>query len=214
MRLLLFGPPGAGKGTQAEAIVAEYGVPQISTGDIFRHAQMDQTTLGMQVKSYMDSGSLVPDELTIAIVKDRLALADCANGFVLDGFPRTRDQALALDEILSDMDTPVDAVIFIHVDVDTLVARLSGRRICRKCDAVYHIIVNPPTKEGVCDKCGGALEQREDDNESTVRHRMQVYEDTTSAIAMHYQEQGVLHEIDGDQPMQKVTSDIFASLQG
>ena len=212
MRILLFGPPGAGKGTQAEILVEKYGIPQISTGDMFRQAQKDQTALGLEAKRYMDSGALVPDEVTIAIVRERLAQADCAKGFILDGFPRTEDQAKALDGILTDMGTPIDAVIFIQVDIETLVTRLGGRRVCKDCGALYHVSANPPAKEGVCDKCGGTLYQRDDDKEETIRHRMEVYEQYTSALAAFYREKGVLSDIDGDQDMELVTKAVLAAL--
>jgi adenylate kinase len=164
------GLPGAGKGTQAEQIVEQYGIPHISTGDMFRAAMKEGTELGLEAKSYMDKGALVPDEVTIGIVRERLSKDDCKNGFLLDGFPRTVPQAEALESLLSDLEKKIDYVMNINVDKSILMDRLTGRRICKECGSTYHLVFNPPTKEGVCDKCGGELYQRADDNAETIAY--------------------------------------------
>jgi adenylate kinase len=169
VNLVLMGLPGAGKGTQAEQIVEQYGIPHISTGDMFRAAMKEGTELGLEAKSYMDKGALVPDEVTIGIVRERLSKDDCKNGFLLDGFPRTVPQAEALESLLSDLEKKIDYVMNINVDKSILMDRLTGRRICKECGSTYHLVFNPPTKEGVCDKCGGELYQRADDNAETVQ---------------------------------------------
>ena len=212
MKLVLFGPPGAGKGTQAEVLTERYGIPHISTGDMFRQAQKDQTPLGLEAKRYMDQGALVPDAVTIGIVRERLEQDDCKEGFILDGFPRTGEQAEALDEILRDFGTSLDTVISIRADIESLVLRLSGRRVCDTCGAVYHIVNNPPKQELICDKCGGPLQQREDDREETVRHRMEVYQESTQPLFQYYQDKGILIDIDGIQEVQKVTEAIVEAL--
>lgn len=186
MKIVFMGPPGAGKGTQAEKIIETYQIPHISTGDMFRKAIKDQTELGMEAKRYMDQGALVPDHVTIGIVKDRLSESDCKSGFLLDGFPRTVDQAKALDEILTSLDSKIDYVINIDVDLNILKERLTGRRICRSCGATYHKIFNPSAVEGVCDKCGGELYQRKDDNEETVGNRLDVYVNQTKPLLDYY----------------------------
>ena len=186
MKIVFMGPPGAGKGTQAEKIIENYQIPHISTGDMFRKAIKDQTELGMEAKRYMDQGALVPDHVTIGIVKDRLSESDCKSGFLLDGFPRTVDQAKALDEILTSLDSKIDYVINIDVDLDILKERLTGRRICRSCGATYHMIFNPPAVAGTCDKCGGELYQRKDDNEETVGNRLDVYVSQTKPLLDYY----------------------------
>ena len=168
MKIVFMGPPGAGKGTQAEKIVETYQIPHISTGDMFRKAIKDQTELGTEAKRYLDQGALVPDQITIGIVKERLTESDCKHGFLLDGFPRTVEQANALDEILVSLDQKIDYVINIDVDLNILKERLTGRRICRSCGATYHTIFNSPTIEGICDKCGGELYQRKDDNDEKI----------------------------------------------
>ena len=172
MKLILMGPPGAGKGTQAEKLIDLYQIPHISTGDMFRKAQKEGTALGLQAKSYMDQGQLVPDEVTIGIVRERLSEDDCKNGFLLDGFPRTVQQADALGGILTDLGMNLDAVIDIQVDKDFLVERLTGRRVCKACGATYHVSFNAPKVENVCDKCGGELYQRNDDKIETVSNRL------------------------------------------
>jgi adenylate kinase len=179
---------------------------------MFRQALKEQTPLGVEAKRYMDAGSLVPDEVTIGIVRERLGNADCGEGFILDGFPRTGEQAYALDEILSDLQARLDAVVSISADIESLVRRLSGRRVCEKCGAVYHVLYNPPEEEGLCGKCGAALIQRDDDKEETVRHRMDVYLESTEPLFHYYQEKGLLRDIDGTQEVEQVTEAIYAAL--
>ena len=197
MRLVLLGPPGAGKGTQASAIVEKYKIPHISTGDIFRANIKEGTALGKEAKSYMDKGLLVPDELVVSIVKDRLLKDDCAKGFLLDGFPRTVNQAESLDSELSKMGIELDRVININANADILIERAVGRRICRECGATYHIKFNPPKVEGVCDKDGGELYQRDDDNEDTVATRINVYMEQTQPLIDYYGSKGLLLDVDG-----------------
>lgn len=212
MRLILLGPPGAGKGTQAETLVKKLEVPHISTGDMFRKAIKEGTPLGKKAKEYMDAGQLVPDEVTIGIVKERVAQSDCAKGFLLDGFPRTVTQAEALSAILQEMETALDAVISIEVPKEKLVSRLTGRRVCKACGATYHLVYNPPSKASVCDACGGELYQRSDDTEETVVNRLNVYEDQTAPLIEYYEGKGLLKKIDGDQGIDKVLIDIGKSL--
>ena len=213
MRIVLFGPPGAGKGTQAEVLTVRLSIPHISTGDMFRQAQKDQTVLGLEAKRYMDKGGLVPDAVTIGIVKERLAHEDYGKGFILDGFPRTVEQAVALDQILADHGTLLDAAISIGADTESMVRRLSGRRVCGDCGTVFHMKYSPPAKEGVCDKCGGALLQRDDDKEETVRQRMSVYRESTEPLMQYYSDKGVLAEVDGTQDKDVVTEAILAALE-
>ena len=208
MNLVLMGLPGAGKGTQAERIVEEYHIPHISTGDMFRAAMKDETPLGLEAKSYMDKGELVPDEVTIGIVRDRLAKEDCQNGFLLDGFPRTVAQAEALEALLAEMDRQLDYVINIEVDKSILMERLTGRRICKACGATYHLVFNPPANEGVCDRCGGELYQRADDNEATVKNRLEVNIQQSQPLITFYEGKGYLRNLDGQQPIDKVFADI------
>ncbi|RXT05347.1 adenylate kinase [Ammoniphilus sp. CFH 90114] len=214
MNIILMGLPGAGKGTQAEYIVEEFKVPHISTGDIFRAAVKEQTPLGMEAKSYMDQGLLVPDHVVIGIVKERLGKDDCSNGFLLDGFPRTVAQAEALDQTIEDLGRKLDHVVNIEVDRSELLARLTGRRICRSCGASYHVVFNAPEKEGVCDKCGGELYQREDDNEKTVATRLDVNIEQSAPLLSYYNGKGLLRNIDGQQDIGKVFEDIANLLRG
>ena len=214
MKIVFMGTPGAGKGTQAEKIVENYQIPHISTGDMFRKAIKDQTELGMEAKRYMDQGALVPDHVTIGIVKDRLSESDCKSGFLLDGFPRTVDQAKALDEILTSLDSKIDYVINIDVDLDILKERLTGRRICRSCGATYHMIFNPPKNADVCDKCGGELYQRKDDNEETVGNRLNVYVSQTKPLLDYYSLAGNLVNINGQQSIDLVFEEIREVLGG
>ena len=214
MKIVFMGPPGAGKCTQAEKIVENYQIPHISTGDMFRKAIKDQTELGMEAKRYMDQGALVPDHVTIGIVKDRLSESDCKSGFLLDGFPRTVDQAKALDEILTSLDSKIDYVINIDVDLDILKERLTGRRICRSCGATYHMIFNPPKNADVCDKCGGELYQRKDDNEETVGNRLNVYVSQTKPLLDYYSLAGNLVNINGQQSIDLVFEEIREVLGG
>lgn len=207
------GLPGAGKGTQADKIVEEYNIPHISTGDMFRLAIKEGTELGKKAKTYMDEGALVPDEVTIGIVRERLTKADCNNGFLLDGFPRTLAQAEALDSLLASMGREIDYVLHIDVDQNVLVERLSGRRICPKCGTAYHVIFNPPKVEGICDKDGEALIQREDDKAETVKKRLEVNVEQTQPMLDFYRSKGELVTIDGEQEIQKVFEDIHEKLK-
>jgi len=197
MNLILLGPPGAGKGTQAKRMVETYGIPQISTGDMLREAVKNQTQLGLEAKKFMDSGQLVPDEVVIGLVKERLGRDDCAKGFMLDGFPRTVPQAEELDKVLAGMNKNLDHVISIEVPNEELMGRLTGRRTCKQCGAGFHVIFDPPKQEGVCDKCGGELYQRDDDNEATVSNRLKVYESQTKPLIDYYSAKGLLRPIDG-----------------
>ena len=212
MRLILLGPPGAGKGTQASSIVAEYGITHISTGDIFRHNIKNETELGKKVKSYLDKGQLVPDELTIDLVWDRLSKDDCKKGFLLDGFPRTINQAEALQKGLEERGLKLDKVINIDVDKNILVKRLSGRRVCKNCGETYHIDNKPTLKDGVCDKCSGEVIQRADDNEKTVLDRTEVYEKQTFPLIDFYKNLGLILTVDGTLSIEDVFSQIKESL--
>lgn len=197
MNLILLGPPGAGKGTQAKMLMEKYSIPQISTGDILRGAVKAGTEMGKKAKEYMDAGGLVPDEVVIGIINDRLKEDDCADGYMLDGFPRTVPQAEALDDVLADMGSKIDHVISIEVADDELVKRLTGRRTCSKCGAGYHVMFDPPKEEGKCDKCGGDLIQRDDDNVETVTNRLKVYKESTQPLIDFYQNKGLIRGIDG-----------------
>jgi adenylate kinase len=212
LKLILLGPPGAGKGTQAASLVEAYNIPHISTGDIFRYNIKEGTELGKKAKSYMDAGNLVPDSLVVELVEDRLAKDDAREGFLLDGFPRTIAQAEALDEVLSKMNSGLDRVINIQVDPGILVERAVGRRICKSCGATYHVSFNPPSTEGVCDKCSGELYQRSDDNEETVSNRINVYTKETSPLIDYYTKKGIILNIDGQQDINKVFEDIKVAL--
>ncbi len=212
MKIVLLGPPGAGKGTQAEILVKKLLVPHISTGDMFRAAISNGTELGKEAKSYMDKGQLVPDEVTVGIIRDRIAQSDCKEGFLLDGFPRTIAQAAALDDLMRDMSTSLDAVLNISVPLDRLIDRLTGRRMCRKCGTIYHLLYNAPEVENVCDACGGELYQRDDDKEETVKSRLSVYEKQTAPLIEYYEKQGILHTINGDQPINAVMVELGKAL--
>lgn len=214
MNLVLMGLPGAGKGTQAERIVEKYNIPHISTGDMFRAAIKEGTELGMKAKSFMDQGALVPDEVTIGIVKERLGKDDCKQGFLLDGFPRTVPQAEALEVLLTELDRQIHYVINIDVDTSKLMERLTGRRICKSCGATYHMVFNPPAEEGVCDKCGGELYQRSDDNAETVGNRLEVNIKQTQPLLDFYSEKGYLENINGDQDIEDVFKDLDRLLGG
>ncbi|HEX9950080.1 MAG TPA: adenylate kinase [Thermodesulfobacteriota bacterium] len=197
MDLILLGPPGSGKGTQAKKMVDRYHLPQISTGDILRAALKEKTPLGLEAKQYMDQGKLVPDEVVVGIVRDRLKASDCQGGFILDGFPRTVPQAEALETTLRAMNRGIGHVISIEVDNAELLKRLGGRRTCRNCGAMYHLVFDPPKKEGVCDTCGGELYQRADDQEKTIRERLKVYDKQTAPLIQYYRGKGLLRAIDG-----------------
>jgi adenylate kinase len=214
LNILLMGLPGAGKGTQAARIVEELHIPHISTGDMFRQAVKEQTPLGLEAKSYMDQGQLVPDRVTIGIVRERLAKEDCANGFLLDGFPRTVPQAEALDQLLNELGKEIDFVLYIDVAEEELLKRLTGRRICRDCGATYHVVFAPPKQEGICDRCGGELYQRDDDREETVAKRLQVNLEQIQHLLRYYEGTGKLARIDGAQPIENVTDDILSLLRG
>lgn len=212
MYILLMGPPGAGKGTQAAQLVEQYAIPHISTGDMFRAAVKEGTELGLKAKACMDAGQLVPDEITIGIVKERLAKPDCKEGFILDGFPRTLEQADALTRTLTELGIQLTQVINIDVPAEELIQRLTGRRICRGCGATYHVVFNPP-KGAACDKCGGELYQRNDDSNDTVSRRLQVYAEQTQPLIAYYRERGIYTDIDGTQGIDKVLADISQSLK-
>lgn len=213
MNLILLGPPGAGKGTQAKMLIDRFDIPQISTGDILRAAVKEGTPMGVRAKSFMDSGALVPDDVVVGIVRERLQKADCAKGFILDGFPRTVPQADALKESLSSLDKDLTAVISLEVDTEALVARLTGRRTCRQCGAGYHVTFDPPAKEGICDSCGGELYQRDDDQEKTIRNRLQVFRDQTEPLIAYYEHDGLVVSIDGMQGIDEVKTSILAALK-
>ena len=212
MRLIIMGAPGAGKGTQAAYITEKYKIPQISTGDMFRAAVKEGTELGKAAKACMDSGKLVPDEITIGIVRERLSKSDCAEGFILDGFPRTVEQADALEKILSELGVELSCVLNIHVPSEDLIERAIGRRICKSCGATYHVKFNAPVKENICDKCGGELYQRADDTAATMSNRLSVYEKSTRPLIEYYQKRGKYVEIDGRQPIAAVTAEIVSAL--
>ncbi|MGV9372653.1 adenylate kinase [Micromonospora tulbaghiae] len=205
MRLVLVGPPGAGKGTQAEFVAAHLSVPKISTGDIFRANVSQGTPLGVEAKRYMDAGKLVPDEVTINMVRDRLAEPDASEGFLLDGFPRTTPQAAALDKLLADLGTALDLVLELVVDDDEVIRRLSGRRTCRGCDKIWHVEFDSPSREGICDRCGAELFQRDDDKPETIAARLREYAEKTAPLVDYYGAQGKLVGIDATGPVEDVT---------
>ena len=209
MNIILMGLPGAGKGTQASEIVKKFPIPHISTGDMFRKAIKDETDLGKEAKSYMDRGELVPDEVTVGIVKERISEDDAKKGFLLDGFPRTIDQAESLSQIMSELDREIDAVINIEVPEEELMNRLTGRRICEKCGTTYHLVFNPPKVDGICDIDGGKLYQREDDNPETVSNRLSVNVKQSKPILEYYDEKGILKNIDGSKDIDEVTNDVI-----
>lgn len=209
MNIILMGLPGAGKGTQASEIVKKFPIPHISTGDMFRKAIKDETDLGKEAKSYMDRGELVPDEVTVGIVKERISEDDAKKGFLLDGFPRTIDQAESLSQIISELDREIDAVINIEVPEEELMNRLTGRRICEKCGTTYHLVFNPPKVDGICDIDGGKLYQREDDNPETVSNRLSVNVKQSKPILEYYNNKGVLKNIDGSKDIDEVTNDVI-----
>lgn len=213
MNIILMGLPGAGKGTQASQIIKKYPIPHISTGDMFRLAIKNGTELGNEAKSYMDRGELVPDEVTVGIVKERLSQSDAKDGFLLDGFPRTVEQAEALNNIMEELDTKIDKTINVEVPEEELMNRLTGRRICEVCGTTYHLVFNPPKQEGVCDLDGGKLYQREDDNPETVANRLEVNIKQTAPLLDFYENQGVLVNVDGSRDIDEVFKDIDEILQ-
>lgn len=212
MKIIMLGAPGAGKGTQAKMIADRYSVPHISTGDIFRANIKNGTELGMEAKKYMDQGLLVPDELTVRILLDRVAADDCKNGYVLDGFPRTIPQAEVLDTALSKLGDHIDYAIDVNVPDENIVKRMSGRRACPACGATYHIEHVPPKAEGICDRCGGELMLRDDDKPETVLNRLKVYHEQTQPLIEFYEKKGVLRTVDGTKPMQEVFDSIVGIL--
>lgn len=212
MKIIMLGAPGAGKGTQAKMIADKYCVPHISTGDIFRANIKNGTELGMEAKKYMDQGLLVPDELTVKILLDRVAQEDCKNGYVLDGFPRTIPQAEVLDEALGKLGETIDYAIDVNVPDENIIERMSGRRACLGCGATYHIVHIPPKTEGICDRCGKELVLRDDDKAETVKNRLNVYHEQTQPLIEFYEAKGVLKTVDGTQDMQDVFGSIVAIL--
>ncbi|MEE2836011.1 MAG: adenylate kinase [Myxococcota bacterium] len=210
MMLVLMGPPGVGKGTQAALLEAELGLPQVSTGDLLRAARRDGSDIGIQAARFMDNGQLVPDDLVVALIRRRLDESDARGGAILDGFPRTVDQAQALQEMLAGQDRQVDRAVLLTVDGDAVVSRILGRRTCSSCHAVFHVQTNPPGVDGVCDFCGGQLESRSDDNEEAIRTRLATYRANTEPVIGFYRSQGVLREVDGGQSVDQV----FERLQG
>jgi adenylate kinase len=214
MNVVLLGAPGAGKGTQAAKMVEEFGLPHISTGDIFRKAVADGTALGLEAKRYMDSGELVPDEVTIGIVKERLQQPDCARGFILDGFPRTVPQADALGDALASMGRALDAVVLVDVPKSALVERLTARRQCRACGRIYNVLTDRPSVDGKCDECGGEVYQRDDDTVGTVTNRLDVYERNTAPLVEYYRGRGLLRVVDGDRDPDDVFVDVTSILRG
>ncbi len=213
MRLILLGPPGAGKGTQAKLLMSRLGVPQVSTGDMLRQSVADGTDLGRKAKSFMDRGALVPDEVVIGIIEERLRQPDCKGGYILDGFPRTLAQAEALSKALMSLSASLDRVLSVEVPEDDLVKRLAGRRVCRGCGSMFHVDTHPPRRIEVCDKCGDALYQRDDDKEETIRHRLRVYLEQTEPLIAYYEKRGLLTQIDGRGTIEEISQRIDRALQ-
>ncbi|OPZ60527.1 MAG: Adenylate kinase [Deltaproteobacteria bacterium ADurb.Bin510] len=212
MRIILIGPPGAGKGTQAKRMIDRLQVPQISTGDMFRAAVGEGTPMGLKAKEYMDKGALVPDEVVIGVVEERFQKDDCKKGFILDGFPRTLEQAAALDRLLDKMNSQLDHVVVIDVPDDNLVERLTGRRTCRACGYMHHVKFDAPKVDGVCDKCGGELYQRDDDQEATIRQRLNNYHAQTAPLIEYYSKSNKVRMIDGTQSMQAVEAAVTSAI--
>lgn len=213
MKLILLGPPGAGKGTQAKMLTERFDIPQISTGDILRAAVKEGTPMGVKAKSFMDAGGLVPDQVVIGIVQERLQQQDCLKGFILDGFPRTTGQAEALKATLAGLQKDLDRVVSLEVNTEALVARLTGRRTCKDCGRGFHVQFDAPKVDGICDSCGGTLVQRDDDQEATIRHRLDVYAQQTSPLIAYYQNEGLLASVDGMLPMAAVQEALLTVLQ-
>ncbi len=214
MKIILLGPPGAGKGTQSALLVEKYKIPQVSTGDMLRAAVCDKSPMGIKAKEFMDAGGLVPDEVVVGIVRERLQQDDCRDGFILDGFPRTTPQADALKQVLVGLDKQIDAVVSLQVDTEALVERLTGRRSCADCGRGFHLRYDPPAKDGTCLSCGGTLIQRADDCEATIRNRMEVYHQLTAPLEAYYQEDGLLKSVDGMGEIKVVQQAIDSALQG
>jgi adenylate kinase len=213
VRIVLVGPPGAGKGTQAQFIASHLAIPRISTGDIFRYNVTSNSGLGRKAKEFMDRGDLVPDEVTVAMVRDRLAEDDAQEGFLLDGFPRNVPQAETLKKMLLEFDARLSVVLELVVDEDEVVRRLSGRRTCRRCERVWHVLYDPPARNGICDDCSGKLFQRDDDSEDTIRHRIEVYAEQTSPLVAFYADENILIGIDATGPVEEITSRAMAALR-
>ena len=213
MRVVLVGPPGAGKGTQAQFLASHLSIPKISTGDIFRDNVSHGTALGRRAQAYMERGDLVPDEVTIAMVTDRLADEDTQAGFLLDGFPRNVPQAETLKKLLTTWETRLDVVLELVVDDDEVVRRLSGRRTCRRCGRIWHVSFDPPSVAGICDDCGGELFQRDDDREETIRHRLEVYQEQTSPLVSFYADEGTLLGLDATGPVDEITERALSALR-
>lgn len=214
MNIIIMGLPGAGKGTQAAKIIKKHSIPHISTGDMFRLAIKNETDLGRQAKAFMDQGELVPDEVTVGIVKERLSQSDVKNGFLLDGFPRTVEQAEALNNIMTELNSQIDQTIYVEVPEEELMNRLTGRRICETCGATYHLVFNPPKTEGICDLDGGKLYQREDDNPETVQNRLEVNIKQTAPLLDFYKGLGVLATVDGSKDIEEVFEEVDEILNG
>ena len=212
MRLILFGAPGSGKGTQADLLRSDLGVPHISTGDILRESVRQGTELGLKAKSYMDSGALVPDRLILEMIRERLALPDAAKGFLLDGFPRTVAQAEGLEALLGELGRSVDAVVSLDVEPEELIKRLTARRMCAGCGAIHNLVFQPPKAEGICDRCGGKLEQRADDQRATVENRLRVYREQTAPVMEFYRGRGLLRPVDGSRAPEEVYRSLKAAL--
>lgn len=214
MNLIFLGPPGAGKGTQAKLVADKHSIPQISTGDILRQAVKDATPLGKEAQTFMEKGELVPDRVVIGIIEERLKQPDCQGGYILDGFPRTEVQADALGETLKQYGSSIDHVVNIEVADEELVGRLTGRRTCKDCQEPYHVMFSPPTQEGVCDKCGGELIQRKDDQDETIRERLRVYQQQTAPLIAYYENQGLLRNVPGLGEINEIYSRICSVLEG
>ena len=212
MKVIMLGAPGAGKGTQAQKIAAKFDIPHISTGDIFRANIKQGTELGLKAKSYMDAGALVPDELVVDLVVDRIGQADCANGYVLDGFPRTIPQAECLTKALAEKEDDIDYAVDVEVPDENIISRMSGRRACLNCGATYHVVTIPPKQKGICDKCGSELVLRDDDKPETVAKRLEVYHNQTKPLIEYYEKQGHLAVVDGTKGMEEVFADILKIL--
>ncbi len=211
-RVVLLGPPGAGKGTQAKFLQEEFGVCQVSTGDILRKAMADQTSLGKKAAAYVRQGNLVPDDLMVDLVRERLKAEDCRNGFILDGFPRTIAQAQSLQDMLGAMGSTLDSVLSLEVPREVIIERLSGRRTCKNCAALYHVAFDPPQKKGVCDRCGGELVQREDDREETISSRLSVYEAQTAPLIDYYGKKGMLRAVNGTGEVEEIRRRILKAV--
>lgn len=211
-RVVLLGPPGAGKGTQAKLLQEEFGAVQISTGDILRQAVAHQTPLGKEAAGFINRGALVPDDVIVNLVAERLKEKDCQKGFILDGFPRTIPQAERLDEMLKKMGLNLNCVLLVEVPHDVIVERLAGRRICKNCGALWHVVFEPPKREGVCDRCGGELFQRDDDQEQTISHRLQVYDEQTAPLVDYYRERGLLRAVDGVGEIDQIRARVVEAL--